>query len=288
MINPQWLHTFSVLVEKGNFTRTAEAIGITQAAVSQHISRLEETYGTLFLRRTRQLEITPIGENLLTYVKEVECAQKRLQQKLIHDDANAGDISLITPGSIGLTLFPLLIELQQAFPALSIRHRFAPDSEIVASVLANEHEIGMVTLKPSDPRIHSTHFTEEPLELVVPASHKQHEWTDLQRLGFISHPDGEAMATRLLSRKYPTHPGIQEIPCKGFTNQISLILEPVAKGLGFTVIPQYARKAFERQEDIYVVECGSQVVDTIWLIHRAEWPLSRRAQKAITFLKGKI
>lgn len=288
MINPQWLHTFSMLVEKGNFTRTAEAIGITQAAVSQHISRLEETYGTLFLRRTRQLEITPIGENLLTYVKEVECAQKRLQQKLIHDDANVGDISLITPGSIGLTLFPLLIELQQAFPALSIRHRFAPDSEIVASVLANEHEIGMVTLKPSDPRIHSTHFTEEPLELVVPASHKQNEWADLQRLGFISHPDGEAMATRLLSRKYPTHPGIQEIPCKGFTNQISLILEPVAKGLGFTVIPQYARKAFERQEDIYVVECGSQVVDTIWLIHRAEWPLSRRAQKAITFLKGKI
>lgn len=47
MINPQWLHTFAVLVEKGNFTRTAEAIGITQAAVSQHISRLEEEYGTL-------------------------------------------------------------------------------------------------------------------------------------------------------------------------------------------------------------------------------------------------
>ncbi|GMA82448.1 hypothetical protein GCM10025855_19810 [Shewanella glacialipiscicola] len=54
------------------------------------------------------------------------------------------------------------------------------------------------------------------------------------------------------------------------------------------MIPQYARKAFERQEDIYVVECGSQVVDTIWFIHRAEWPLSQRAQKTIEFLKGKI
>lgn len=73
----------------------------------------------------------------------------------------------------------------------------------------------MVTLKPSDPRIHSTHFTEEPLELVVPASHKQHEWTDLQRLGFISHPDGEAMATRLLSRKYPTHPRHSRDPLQG-------------------------------------------------------------------------
>lgn len=288
MINPQWLHTFAVLVEKGNFTRTAEAIGITQAAVSQHISRLEEEYGTLFLRRTRQLEITPVGENLLTYVKEVECAEKRLRQKLIKDDTDVGDISLITPGSIGLTLFPLLLELQTAFPALNIRHRFAPDNEILTSVLANQHEIGMVTLKPSDPRIFSTYFTEEPLELVVPAGHKINTWQDLQRLGFISHPDGEAMAMRLLTRKYPGCPNIQELPCKGFTNQISLILEPVARGLGFTVIPRYARKAFERQEDIYVVECGSQVVDTIWLIHRAEWPLSRRAQKAVEFLKSRI
>ncbi|MGI2096819.1 LysR family transcriptional regulator [Shewanella glacialipiscicola] len=288
MINPQWLQTFAVLVDKGNFTRTAEAIGITQAAVSQHISRLEDEYGTLFLRRTRQLEITPVGENLLTYVKEVECAQRRLQQKLIHDDAETGDVSLITPGSIGLTLYPLLLELQEAFPTLNIRHRFAPDNEIVAAILANEHELGMVTLKPADPRITSTYFTEEPLELVVPASQKNTEWPDLQKLGFISHPDGEAMATRLLSRKCPDSPSIQEIPCNGFTNQISLILEPVARGLGFTVIPQYARKAFERQEDIYVVECGSQVVDTIWFIHRAEWPLSQRAQKTIEFLKGKI
>lgn len=288
MINPQWLNTFAVLVEKGNFTRTAEAIGITQAAVSQHISRLEEEYGTLFLRRSRQLEITPIGEHLLSYVNDIDCAEKRLQQKLIQDYAHIGEISLITPGSIGLTLYPLLLQLQTAFSQLKIHHRFAPDNEILSAILANQHELGMVTFKPSDPSICSSHFTEEPLELVVPAGQKITSWQDLQRLGFISHPDGEAMATRLLSRKYPGSPGIQEIPCKGFINQISLILEPVAKGLGFTVIPRYARKAFERQEEIYVVECGSQVVDTIWLIHRAEWPLSRRAQTAIDYLKSQI
>lgn len=288
MINPQWLNTFAVLVEKGNFTRTAEAIGITQAAVSQHISRLEEEYGTLFLRRSRQLEITPIGEHLLSYVNDIDCAEKRLQQKLIQDDAHIGEISLITPGSIGLTLYPLLLQLQTAFSQLKIHHRFAPDNEILSAILANQHELGMVTFKPSDPSICSSHFTEEPLELVVPAGQKITSWQDLQRLGFISHPDGEAMATRLLSRKYPGNPGIQEVPCKGFINQISLILEPVAKGLGFTVIPRYARKAFERQEEIYVVECGSQVVDTIWLIHRAEWPLSRRAQTAIAYLKSQI
>ncbi|MCH1930602.1 LysR family transcriptional regulator [Shewanella sp. A25] len=288
MVNPQWLQTFAVLVEKGNFTRTAETIGITQAAVSQHISRLEAEYGPLFLRRSRQLEITPVGQNLLAYVKDIACAEKRLQQKLTEDDPHIGDISLITPGSIGLTLFPLLLELQQQFPELTIHHRFAPDREILNAILSNQHEIGIVAFKPTDPSICSSHFTEEPLELVVPAGMQIEEWQDLQRLGFISHPDGEAMAMRLLSRKYPGSPSIQEMPCRGFTNQISLILEPVAKGLGFTVLPRYARLAFDRQEEISVIECGSQVVDTLWLIHRAEWPLSLRAQKAIEFLRSKI
>lgn len=288
MINPQWLHTFAVLVEKGNFTRTAEVIGITQAAVSQHISRLEEEYGTLFLRRTRQLEITPVGEHLLAYVKDVECAEKRLHHKLLNDEPDTGEISIITPGSIGLTLFPLLLELQVMRPNITVRHTFAPDNEVLASVLANQHEIGLLTFKPSDPRILSTHFTEEPLELVVPAGNKINDWPDLQRLGFISHPDGEAMATRLLSRKYPSCPTIAEFPQKGSTNQISLILESVSKGLGFTVIPQYARKAFERQDEIYTVECGHSVVDTIWLIQRAEWPISRRTQSAVEYLKAHI
>lgn len=41
MINPQWLHTFAMLVDRGSFTRTAEALNITQALVSQHINRLD-------------------------------------------------------------------------------------------------------------------------------------------------------------------------------------------------------------------------------------------------------
>lgn len=67
-------------------------------------------------------------------------------------------------------------------------------------------------------------------------------WADLARLGFIDHPHGQAMAGRLLSRRFPGHPGAHSPPCRGFTNQISLILEPVARGLGFSVLPRYARR----------------------------------------------
>ncbi|MGL6265540.1 helix-turn-helix domain-containing protein [Aeromonas jandaei] len=41
MVNPLWLHTLVVVHETGSFTRAADRLDLTQAAVSQHISRLE-------------------------------------------------------------------------------------------------------------------------------------------------------------------------------------------------------------------------------------------------------
>ncbi|WP_435106079.1 LysR family transcriptional regulator [Arhodomonas sp. AD133] len=287
MLNPQWLRTFTTLAELGNFTRTADHLGLTQAAVSQHVRHLESRLGRLMIRRPRRLELTPAGHAFLAYCQEVEQADRRLQLRLSEADAEHGEISLISPGSIGLSLYPELLDLQRARPGLVIRHRFAPDDEVLDAVLNNRYELGLVSLKPEDPRLVATLFAEEPLELVVPVREEVHEWTDLQRLGFIDHPDGQAMATRLLSRCFPGHPGIRSLPLRGFSNQIGLILEPVARGLGFTVLPCYARQAFARQEEIRVIEGGASVVDTLWLIHRAEWPLSSRAQFVLEHLRRK-
>lgn len=288
MISPQWLRTFVALAELGNFTRAAERLDLTQAAVSQHIQRLELLLGPLLIRRPRQVELTPAGLALLAYSEEMAAADQRLQESLCRQNAEQGEVSLITPGSIGLTLYPRLLELQREFPGLSVRHRFAPADEVVRAVLANQAELGIVSLKPDEPRLQASLFAQEALELVVPAEAVVTGWEDLQRLGFIDHPDGQAMAGRLLARRYPGSPGVRSLPCHGFTNQIGLILEPVARGLGFTVLPRFARQAFARPEAIKVVVGAPQVVDDLWLLHRAEWPLSARAQRVVSILAAQL
>lgn len=285
MLNPQWLLTFEHLAALGNFTRTAERLDLTQAAVSQHIRHLEERLGPLLIRRPRQIELTPAGHALLDYCGELQRADQRLRQRLDEARADEGDISLISPGSIGLVLYPLLLDLQQAHPGLVVRHRFAPDSEVLAAVLDNRFELGLVSLRPDDARLEARLFAEEPLELVLPAGEQARDWSDLQRLGMIDHPDGQAMAGRLLSRCFPGHPGLHSLPLRGFSNQVGLILEPVARGLGFAVLPRYARQAFANQAAIQVATLEAQVVDRLWLIHRAEWPLSSRAERAIEHLQ---
>ncbi|MDI4638876.1 MULTISPECIES: LysR family transcriptional regulator [Halomonadaceae] len=288
MLQPQWLRTFEALVELGNFTRAAERLDLTQAAVSQHIKHLEARLGPLLLRQPRSLELTPAGHALLDYQREMQAADQRLRQRLAGDDASQGELSLITPGSIGLAIYPHLLALQHEAPGLAIRHRFAPTAEVIDAVLDNRAELGLATQRPEDPRLAVSLFAKEALELVVPAGAEVAGWDDLVGLGFIDHPDGHDMATRLLSRRFPGNPGVGRLPRHGFTNQIGLILEPVARGLGFSVLPRFAREAYPHPETIRVVEGAPGVVDTLWLLHRAEWPLSARAQRAVERLKARL
>lgn len=283
--HPQWLLSFAALADTGSFTRAADRLGLTQAAVSQHVRQLEDRLGPLLIRRPRAIELTPAGMAFLAYCAEVEEADRRLAARLADAELCSGDVGIVTPGSVGMLLYPLLLDFQQAHPAVAIRHRFAPDRETLAQVLDKRYDLGIVTLKPDDPRIAAEPFTQEALELVVPAGAPADSWDDLARLGFIDHPDGRAMATRLLSRAHAGNPGIASIAVHGFSNQIGLLLEPVARGLGFTVLPAYARQAFARPEAIDVIGCGAPVVDTLWLIYRAEWPLPARARRVVEHLR---
>lgn len=288
MINPVWVTSFATLVKCGSFTRAATKLGITQAAVSQHVFRLEAKFGVLLIRHARKIELTPTGQAVLDYWASLEQAEARLADRLADADAEVGEVSLITPGSIGLMIYPLLLKLQKEDRGLVVRHRFAPTSEVIEAVVDNRYELGVTATKPDDPRLSVSEFAREELELVVPAGETVQGWEDLHRIGFIDHPDGQAMAMRLLSQRFPRHPGVLSLPLHGFSNQIGLILEPVALGLGFTVIPHYARRAFRQQEAIAVVTGPTSVDDMLWLIHRAEWPLSARADRVVSELRREI
>ena len=72
MLNPQWLDTFKVLVETGNFTRTAEQRFMTQPGVSQHIKKLEEACGCeLVIRLGKGIELTEQGQRVYDYAQRL-------------------------------------------------------------------------------------------------------------------------------------------------------------------------------------------------------------------------
>lgn len=65
------LRVFEAAARLGNFTRAAEELGMTQAAVSYQIKLLEErSGGPLFRRAARHVELTDLGRQLAPAVRE--------------------------------------------------------------------------------------------------------------------------------------------------------------------------------------------------------------------------
>ena len=64
------LEYFAAVARHGGFTRAADALWITQSALSQQVRRLEAELGVALLRRTsRGAELTPAGEELLAHAE---------------------------------------------------------------------------------------------------------------------------------------------------------------------------------------------------------------------------
>ena len=77
------MRTFLALSETMNYRKAAEALHITQPAVTRHIQSLECDYGCkLTTYDRRKLELTPQGETLLRYARNVAYQEGRLESEL--------------------------------------------------------------------------------------------------------------------------------------------------------------------------------------------------------------
>ncbi|MBA6232629.1 MULTISPECIES: LysR family transcriptional regulator [unclassified Colwellia] len=285
MINLAWLKTFCTLADVGHFTQTAEILFMTQSGVSQHIKKLEAQLDTLLLTREGKsfsltdpgIKLRQRGEILLKTSADIEASIKQ-------DDAFIGIIKVSTPGSVGLKLYPYMLDIQQHYPALVIDYTFAPNKRIEQDLIERKIDLGILTELSRSPLLLNEKIAIEPLVLVTPSRVKRVNWQVLTSLGFISHPDSAHHAQQLLSKNYSEFEHTSQFDHKGFSNQISLILEPVSRGLGFTVLPLHAVNAFPDQNKINIHYLKVPVNETLYLCqnrHSFETKRRRYIKKSI-------
>ncbi len=65
------LQCFLSVAESGSFTKAAERVGRTQSAVSQQISKLEQTLGVILLKRQKNVSLTTEGEVFFNYAHRI-------------------------------------------------------------------------------------------------------------------------------------------------------------------------------------------------------------------------
>ena len=286
MINPVWLRSFCTLVEVGHFTRTAERLYMTQSGVSQHVRKLEDQLGLPLLdRQGKRFELTHAGERLYREARDIVQALSDLDQRLREDSAYEGVVRLMSPGSVGLKLYPRLLELQCQHPKLVIDYRFAPNSDVENAIAESHADIGFMTSPSTLNDVSCQPIATESLLLVTPAAVTKPTWETLLELGYIGHPDGAHHAHLLLSANFPDFRHSNLFEQRGFSNQIGLILEPVSRGLGFTVLPMHAVGAFEKPELVRTHQLSNPVSETLYLATRYERAMPNRMETVLTEAK---
>lgn len=101
--------TFLSLCKIGNYTKTAEALHITQPAVTQHIKYLEKEHGKLFYYKNKKLTLTIKGEKLRAFVQKVNSDISYLNSILIKDTNIVTDLYFGATLSIGEYVMPEVI-----------------------------------------------------------------------------------------------------------------------------------------------------------------------------------
>lgn len=125
-IDLRQLRYFSILARELHFRKAADLAFVTQPALSQQITKLEETIGVVLLNRDRRkVELTPAGVVLRD---ELDLTFRHLQRalKLTREAAQAREFG-INLGIVEYTNLPFvppaLIRLQEVYPDLKVvRH----------------------------------------------------------------------------------------------------------------------------------------------------------------------
>jgi DNA-binding transcriptional LysR family regulator len=181
-----------------------------------------------------------------------------------------------------------MLTLQSEHKGLTIDYRFAPNISVEQAIANHKADIGFVTQEPTLGEVSNYKIGTECLLLVSPRNIKKPTWQTLCDLGFIAHPDGQHHAQLLLSANYPEFEHIDQIKQTGFSNQISLILEPVCLGLGFTVLPANAVSTFNKPDLINVHKLANSVNENIYVCYHRNRPFLKRMNTVIELIKTSL
>ena len=291
MIESIYLKTFLDLSQSANFTRTAERLHMTQPGVSQHVKRLEEYFETKLLTwKGKKFLLTEAGKKLIAYGQKVFKDHEVFRYSLIGDDPHAGKCRYASPGSFGFKLFDSLIKCTENHPNLHVSLAVTPNESIPKLLLENKIDVAFMTMKPDFRELQAEYHDEEELLLILPKKSKinanrSETLSDLQSLGFVGHPDAPYFADRIFGSNFGAkYKGIGMFPQKVYINQVNRILDPVSRGLGFTVLPEHAYLQYPQRPLLTVCRLPKSVRDIIYRVTRKGEKLPERFKTVEKFI----
>lgn len=289
------VHTLALLAQLGSFTRVAQRLGISKAAVSQRLSELERDIGQVLVQRTtRSLRLTDAGQRLVGQTAD-SFAQ------IARGVAEARDEATAPRGLVRVTA-PVALGRQQVAPAIEAFCRLQPQVRVELDLsdrlvtLAHEGFDLAIRHVSTPPENHVAWRLRGSQALAVASS------AYLRRRGTPAHPAelaGHACLAYLRPGPAswaferaetvdppPAEPERCRVPVQGplRANNSEVLRDAALAGLGIALLPDFSAEAGLRSGRLRTLLPGWRPVgffgEAIWAIR----PWSPHIPKAVQAL----
>jgi DNA-binding transcriptional LysR family regulator len=197
------IELFCLAAEAGSFTAAAQLAGVTPAAVSRSIFRLEERLGSrLFVRTTRSIRLTDAGKTYFEQCRQALTQLVEAQQEMMGaQSVPSGQLRISLPTTYGHhRILPLLPAFRAQYPQVSvdvhlsnrnidfvaegydlaIRVRAQPDSSLIARLLEDAKLVVVAApdylRKAGTPRTLEDLDDHECIQFELPSSGRRISW----------------------------------------------------------------------------------------------------------------
>lgn len=160
--------------ETGSFSATANAIGLTQSAISQSLRTLEEALEiSLVDRTTRQVALSDAGRRLVGPLREaLDHLDSVLSQAKTEASATRGVVRLACSHSVGGDFLPGRIQaMQRAWPDIQLRLREQSHAAVLESVTRGTAEVGIAVGDSLPSELSGTTLLTEPYHVYCSTRH---------------------------------------------------------------------------------------------------------------------
>jgi DNA-binding transcriptional LysR family regulator len=244
------LKVFCTVAETKSFSKTSEIIHLTQPAVSLQIQALEEIYETkLFDRSSSTVSLTPAGEVLYKYAKEIlalYATAEKVIGKLI--GLVKGSITIGAGSNIGNYLLPSVItDFKNSNPKIKIHLQVGNTKRVVELLNSGTIDLGLVEGDVVRQKMIVKKLISDELLVIVPPHHpwakkKEISITDLTKESFIFREAGSG--TRQIIEKFLARHGItpHDMKISVVLGSTEAIKDAVESGLGISIISRWAAR----------------------------------------------
>lgn len=286
------IQAFMAIAEEGSFQKAANALHITQTALTRRLQNLEASLGVKLVERTtRSVALTKIGNDFLPQGRRL---LTELQTTLVEiresGKAQRGDISIACVPTAGVQYLPRVIkEYSARYPNNRIKILDHLSPGVTEAVLRREAEFGIRQAGSRHPELTSIALLQDRYVLICRDDHpladrKRLSWKQLEShpLIFPDHIRTNRAQLDLAfgARNFALQPYFE-------VNRSSTAVGMVAEGVAAAIVPGLAMQK-GAYPNIRVVPMTDPVVSwTLVLLSRKKAHLSPAAQALYEMLSKK-